>query len=427
MRLLVLTNTFTPHVGGVARSVEAFTSAYRRLGHRVVVVAPHFGHEAPEEPDVVRVPAIQKFNGSDFSVPVPVPGLLAARVEALDPNVIHSHHPFLLGDTALRVAATRGCPIVFTHHTMYERYTHYVPGDSPRMQRFVVELATGYANLCDAVVAPSETIADILRHRGVERRIQVIPTGVDGERFRAGRGARARERLRIPKGAIVIGHVGRLAPEKNLGFLGRALASFLERHTDAFALVVGDGPSATEIEAVFQSLGVRVRLRMAGVLEGQDLVDAFHALDVFAFSSQSETQGMVLTEAMAAGVPVVAVDAPGVREVVRDRANGRLLPEQDHDAFVAALAWTYEHAALLRHGVSETADRFSLDGSAARGVALYEDLIGAVPRGRDIEASPWEAARRRLGEEWKIAKNIVTSAGNAWNTLDLRGDGRTGR
>src|SRR5437867_1837186 len=129
------TNTFTPHVGGVARSVECFTAEYRRLGHRVLIVAPTFENTPDEERDVVRYPSLEHFNGSDFSVPMPMPGLLLSRLAEVPPDVVHSHHPFLLGDTALRVAAAQNVPVVFTHHTLYDQYVHYLGSDSPLLQR----------------------------------------------------------------------------------------------------------------------------------------------------------------------------------------------------------------------------------------------------------------------------------------------------
>ncbi|MBS1220006.1 MAG: glycosyltransferase, partial [Proteobacteria bacterium] len=162
MNIVMLTNTFTPHVGGVARSVESFAEEYRKRGHRVLVVAPEFSDMPLEEVDVVRVPAIQNFNASDFSVALPVPSRLAETLDDFRPDIVHSQHPFLLGMTAVRIARYRQLPLVFTHHTLYEQYTHYVPGDSPALKRFVIELATRYANLCDQVFAPSESIRDLL-------------------------------------------------------------------------------------------------------------------------------------------------------------------------------------------------------------------------------------------------------------------------
>ncbi len=311
MNILMMTNTYLPHVGGVAHSVVSFTEGLRQRGHRVLVVAPTFSGAPRREPHVLRVPAIQHFNGSDFSVRLPIPGLLSSSLDRFAPDVVHAHHPFLMGDTALRAATRRDVPLVFTHHTMYERYTHYVPGHSPRMARFVVRMATDYANLCDHVLAPSQSICDVLAERHVETPITVLPTGIETKHFANGRGSLARQRYGIPAGAKVVGHVGRLAPEKSPELLTHAVARFLRAPSDRYFLVVGDGPARAVIEAIAAEEGVADRVILAGALCGQPLADAYRAMDVFAFTSQTETQGMVLAEAMAAGVPVVAVDAPG--------------------------------------------------------------------------------------------------------------------
>jgi glycosyltransferase involved in cell wall biosynthesis len=294
MNILMVTNTFTPHVGGVAKSVAAFTETYRQLGHRVLVITPEFESMPENETDVIRVPAIQNFNGSDFSVRLPIPGYVFASLDEFRPDIVHSHHPFLLGDTALLIAASFDVPLVFTHHTMHEQYTHYVPLDSPQLKRFVVQLATGYANLSDRVIAPSQSIAKILEGRGVETAIEVIPTGVDVQRMTQGNGSAIRERMKIPAGVQVIGHTGRLAPEKNLQFLAEAVAEFIDCHPKTHFLVIGDGPSKTEIETIFKNSGLDSHLHFTGNLKGQDLVDSYHAMDIFAFASKSETQGMVL-------------------------------------------------------------------------------------------------------------------------------------
>ena len=227
MNIVMMTNTYAPHTGGVARSVAWFSEELRLLGNRVLIVAPSFDDMPDDEQDVVRVPAIQNFNGSDFSVRLPIPGLLRTAIDDFQPDVVHAHHPFLLGETALRIAALRNIPIVFTHHTMYEQYTHYVPGDSPAMQRFAVRLATEFANLCDHVVAPSESIANVLRERGVTSDMTAIPTGINTTHFARGDGVVARRKYEIPEDAFVVGHVGRLAPEKNLSFLARSVCRFL--------------------------------------------------------------------------------------------------------------------------------------------------------------------------------------------------------
>jgi len=418
-----MTNTYLPHVGGVARSVESFAHIYRRLGHRVLIVAPEFEGMPAVEADVVRMPAIVRFNSSDFSVPMPVPGRVSAAIDRFEAEVVHSHHPFLLGDTALRVASSRNLPVVFTHHTLYERYTHYVPGDSPAMKRFVIDLVVGYCNLCDAVIAPSESIQDLIAERGVTSPTVVIPTGVEVERFADGDGAAFRAAEGIAPEALVVGHVGRLAAEKNLDLLVRAVGRFLRERPEARFVVVGSGPSAEGVRARLEEWGVADRLHLTGTLTGSRLVDAYHAMDIFAFASCTETQGMVLTEAMAAGVPVVAVDAPGVREVVRDRENGRLVRGQDEEELALALAWVVDLDPAARERVADavaaTAGRFSLESTARKALDLYSMVrAGRLRRvgwldGKAIEQSAWAKARRRVGEEWRILRNIASAVGES--------------
>jgi len=348
-----------------------------------------------------------------------MPGFLAARIKEFDPDVIHAHHPFLLGSTALRIARSYRVPIVFTHHTMYEQYTHYVPGDSPALKRFAVRLTTGFANLCDTVFAPSRTIAGVIAARGVKVPIEVVPTGVEVGRFRDGDGAAFRKGAGIPEDAWVVGHLGRLAPEKNLDFLADAVADFLERPEGAGAwfLLVGTGPSLEPIRERFRRRGLADRLAVAGVLEGRALADAYHAMDAFAFASLSETQGMVLTEAMAAGVPVVALDAPGVREVVRDRRNGRLLMEADPAAFAAALAWVRRREPRGRREMARealaTADTFSMERSTDKALAVYERLRGHPHVDREAQYDAWNATLRLVRTEWEMIKDLADAAGAA--------------
>lgn len=418
MNIVMMTNTYAPHTGGVARSVEWFSKALRKQGHRVLVVAPSFAGMPRNEQDIVRMPAIQNFNGSDFSVRLPIPGFLRTAIDEFHPDIVHAHHPFLLGDTAVRVAARRDLPVVFTHHTMYEQYTHYVPGDSPVMQRFAIALATEFANLCDHVVAPSQSIARLLKERGVTTHITAIPTGIEKESFAKGDGLAARHKYGIPEDAVVVGHVGRLAPEKNLAFLARAICRFLQSQPDARWLLVGSGSSHNEIRQICAEAGVEKRIHHPeGNLDGRELANAYHAMDVFAFASHSETQGMVLAEAMTAGVPVVAVDAPGAREVVRDGFNGRLLAKDNQEDFAAALSWcttrsSKERGKLIAAAI-QTADAFTMPQCAARLSVIYQQLTGQNQTHQKRDDSQWAAAVRTVGEEWKLLAGKTSAISDA--------------
>ena len=419
MNILMMTNTFTPHVGGVARSIEAFTDEYRKRGHRVLVVAPEFENMPENEMDVIRIPAIQNFNGSDFSVVLSTPEYLTKAIMEFKPDIIHSHHPYLIGGTALRLAIPHKFPLVFTHHTMYEQYTHYIPGDSEALKRFVIQLSTRYANLCNQVFAPSESVASVLRRRGVVARINVVPTGVHLEKFARGSGAGFRAAMDIPKNAFVVGHVGRLATEKNLEFLTKAITGFLKTENRAHFLVVGRGPSESAIRKIFSREGLADRVHTPGVLKHPLLASAYRAMDVFAFASKSETQGMVLTEAMAAGVPVVALDAPGAREVVVDHRNGRLLHSETIEEFSSALQWvaalSSERMQQFKEAAKNGAEKFSMERLADKALTLYKNLLDKEFFCRHKEYSDWTTILHEIKTEWNVIKNLAGAAGAALN------------
>ncbi|HWL13957.1 MAG TPA: glycosyltransferase [Opitutus sp.] len=409
MNICMMTNTYLPHVGGVARSVSTFAEEYRRLKHRVLVIAPEFeGKPLPPRAAAIveRVPAIQKFNGSDFSVKLPLVGV-TPRLDGFAADIIHAHHPFLLGDTALRVAATKNAPVIFTHHTRYEDYTHYVPFDSPALKEVAINLSTHFANLCDGVIAPSESIARLIRRRGVEVPIRVVPTGIDLAAFAGGNGGRFRKKFGVPENAFVVGHLGRLAPEKNLEYLSLAVGEFLKRTPEARFLVVGGGPSEEKMREVLASKGVGERLVLAGKHTGRSLADAYAAMDVFAFASFTETQGMVLSEAMAAGLPVVALNASGVREVMRHEKNGFMLAKNaSAERFAAALQKLHDDPArreALAREAKETAKLFGKERCAQLALDFYEDVRRMTRRERlKIERSPWGTLIERLNVEWAL-------------------------
>jgi len=425
MNILMMTNTFTPHVGGVARSVKAFTIEYRKRGHRVLVVAPEYENMPESEVDVIRIPAIQRFNGSDFSVVISTPGYLTEAIEKFKPDIVHSHYPFLIGGTALRIARTHELPLVFTHHTMYEEYTHYVPGDSKTLKRFVIKLSTSYSNLCDQVFAPSESVASVLGDRGVFVPIDVVPTGVNLEKFVRGNGPGFRAAMDIPEDAIVVGHVGRLAQEKNIEFLVKALVEYFKSESRAHFLVVGGGPSSKAIRTIFSRENMAGRLHIAGVLDHPLLASAYRAMDVFVFASKSETQGMVLTEAMAAGVPVVALDAPGPREIVVDKLNGRLLYSETVEEFSSALQWvislSFEQMQQLKQVAENTAAEFTMERSANRALALYKNIMGNEFVHKHGEYNAWTGTLRLIKTEWNVLKAVADATGAAFNVSDQEG------
>lgn len=409
----MMTNTYFPIVGGLEQSIFSFSQELKRLGHEVLIVTPTFDGMPTEEPGVIRIPAFQKFSGTIFSVNFPVSGLLTRLMKTFSPDMVHSHCPFFMGDFALRLSRQHAIPLVFTYHTMFEQYVHYWPVHNEGVKRFMVKLAAGYANLVDRVIVPSESVRDILLKRGVKTPMEVVPTGVDVKHFSKGNGKRFREQNQIPADAFVVGHAGRLATEKNLEFLTQCLVEFLKKEPKAHALIVGLGPSEKMIKDAFTRAGLKNRLHLTGVLHYQHLVDAYFAMDVFAFASLSETQGIVLVEAMAAGVPVVALDAPGVREVVDDGQNGRLLNEMDRQSFVDALLWVLrlpvKESQGLKKAALSTAQKFPIDAASKHVIELYEKLRSRRTVSHGKKNSSQFLSHWRMKAEWDIYRNYLKS------------------
>jgi glycosyltransferase involved in cell wall biosynthesis len=413
MRIAMFTNTYLPHVGGVARAVDTLAKECSRMGHEVRIIAPDF-NGAEEAANVLRTPAIQNFNGSDFSVQLPVPNLVRDFMDDFKPDIIHSHHPFLLGDTALREAWKSHVPILFTHHTLYECYTHYVPLDSPALKRVVIQLATEYCNLCDRVIAPSQSIADLLVKRGVSKEIRANPTGIDLGFFASGNGGRFRKEIGIAADAAVIGHVGRLAKEKNLLFLAESVALAMEAHPHAVFLVVGNGDAKAEILELLHARVEETRVIATGLLTGQTLADAYAAMDWFAFASQSETQGLVLAEAMAAGKPVVALDGPGVREIVSHCENGYLLDgEADPTAFAEALGRLISNrteSERLHASALATAVSYGTRACVARILVSYHELIDRKLPMVETDTTLWDRMMENMRIEWNLLMEKMSAA-----------------
>lgn len=408
MRILMMTNTYTPIVGGLERSIQSFSINLRQKGHKVLIMAPEYDGMPEKESNVLRVPAIKEFAKTPFSVHLPIPGIATKTVEAFQPDVIHAHHPFFLGDMALRMSSQHEIPLVFTYHTNFEDYTHMLPLDSEGIKKFLINLSAGFANMVDRVVVPSESIRRLLKRREVKAPTHVVPTGVDVEYYSKGDGRRWRNQLEIPEDAFVVGHLGRLSAEKNLGFLIEPLCGFLSSHPKAHALIVGKGPMQEKLELRLQEAGVAGRAHFPGVLKDQDAVDAYHAMDIFAFSSKSETQGMVVTEAMASGLPVVALDAPGVREVVSDKKNGRLLKKERTEDFLKALQWCADlnekKRADLVEGAKETAGRFSKDRCTKKLLRVYRRAIKKTHT--EISRKSWDEFFGRIDAELDLLKNL---------------------
>ncbi|MDR7483020.1 MAG: glycosyltransferase family 4 protein [Armatimonadota bacterium] len=382
VRVGVFTDSYLPRISGVVRSIEAFVSELRRQGHHVSIFAPGYRGFVDADPDVVRFPSVRPPGHPDFPLAIPVDRRFLAKLAARRPSVIHTHSPFLMGAAGRYAARRLGLPLVFTHHTMYAEYVHYVPLFPPRLSRQVVTRYTArYCNRCTAVIAPSRAVRAWLRSIGVVTPIEVLPTaGFELARFDRLDPSWVRPRYGVPSGAPLVITVGRLASEKRFDIL---LAAFADaaRGGPAHLLVVGGGPEAPVLRHLAGQLGVGSQVIFTGPLDHDRVLDCYAAADVFAFASPTETQGLVVIEAMAAGLPVAAVRAGGVAEAVGDGETG-LLVDPDPAALAAAIRRLLHDEPLRRRlsaGGREVARAYAIDVLTRRLVDLYRNLMTDGP------------------------------------------------
>jgi glycosyltransferase involved in cell wall biosynthesis len=319
-------------------------------------------------------------------MPVPLPWTDAvARARRLTPDVVHAHSPFVSGLLARRLARAVRAPLVFTHHTRFADYDHYLgPLAGPGAAAIDAYLRR-FWHACRAVIAPSEDLASEIRARLADRPgiVHVIPTGVDVAGIRALRPVEPRERFAWPPDAVVVASLGRLAPEKSPMTVLEAVAIAATREPRLRLLVVGGGPSEDELRERAAAPDLAGRVGFTGALPRIDALRAIAGADLFLFASRTETQGLVLAEALSAGLPAIAVDGPGVRDSVRDGIDGVVVaaePAADRAASLAAvlveLAADATRRAILAARAGSDAARFSVAARVAETVALYRALLG---------------------------------------------------
>jgi glycosyltransferase involved in cell wall biosynthesis len=357
MRIALFTNNYLPFRGGVASAVETLRRGLDAQGHTAWVFAPTPPSPVVDPPGVFRYPSLPAPTYPGFALAVPVSRRLARTVRDLAPDVFHAQHPFLLGVSARRFARRLGRPLVFTHHTRYEKYAHYVPLPERLVSVLAVRLSCRFAQSADLVVAPSAAIAATLRARGVERPLAVVPTGVPLDLFRPGPRAEARRALGLAADGLLCLYAGRLDREKSVERVIEAFGSVRAAVPEARLLLVGHGSHAEALRRRAAASPAADRIRLHGAVAREELPPFYQAADLFLFASETETQGLVLAEAHACGVPAVAVRASGVEEVVRDGETGLLTKPGAEDLAEAAI------------GLLVDAPRRTAMGRAARMVA----------------------------------------------------------
>ncbi|HEY9086396.1 MAG TPA: glycosyltransferase [Candidatus Tyrphobacter sp.] len=375
LRVGFFTEIHRPVVNGVVASVEGLARGLRSHGHEVYCFAPRMPGDEGIGDVYFRMPSLPLPTRTPYRLTLPLVGRRSVRSVIKRLHVVHVHSPFVTGWMGLRYARRYGMPVVYTYHTQLEAYAHYVPFD-PAATRFATEALTRtFSNSVDAVVVPTEAMRARLRDLGVATRIEVVPSGIEVGDFAKGR--RSEDlRLSIGAGAApgrLLLFVGRLAREKSVDVLLHALGRV--RDATLHLAIAGDGPARADLEALASRLGIARRVHFLGEVSRDRLPDLYASSDAFVFPSTSETQGLVLAEALAAGAPVIAADTPQNRDVL-GRAGEIVDPTPE--AFARAFRDLSAPSPERQEAARAAATPFALEEQIERILALYHSLVPAI-------------------------------------------------
>ena len=403
MKIAMLTNNYRPFVGGVPISVERQAQELVKLGHQVTVFAPMYESENKEQAESFR----EKILEEDEKAPERVvryhsqkrkmdngmvyPGIYPTEIldvfERERFDCIHVHHPMFVGPWALWLGRKYRIPVIYTYHTRYEDYLHYLPyfridERSTVVKKKAVEWAQKkvipsymrwFCNRCDLVLAPSAGMQQMMRKYGVDTPAAVFPTGLDGAFFRKDvrRSQEIRKQYSRGKRHLLV-TVSRLEKEKNYGFLLRGIAELrLEIGDEFHVLIIGDGSQKSELKVRASILGIQDMVTFMGNIPNDQVKDYLSASDAFLFASKSETQGIVLAEALAAGTPVVAVHATGTDDIIEDGVNGFLTEEREEE-------WAAKVIEALNEETNsrmKNAALISTENYRSSRLAIYEEML----------------------------------------------------
>ena len=406
MKIAMMTNNYKPFIGGVPISIERLTNALRQQGHRVVVFAPKYKHlesaQEQEEEDVVRYSTLSQHFYSDTVLPNPLDPVLEETFAREDFDVIHVHHPVLIGKVAAYLSRKYNIPLVYTYHTQYEQYLDYAGlihwlsrgaekdnllgrlrsrGSRAIKQELAPWYLSGFMRRCHTVIAPTEGMKRTFNLQygytyNCQADVAVLPTGLNQESYQADYGAVREIRQRYGNGEMpLLVTVSRLGHEKNVPFLLRCMARLKQYLPDFRLMVIGDGPQREEYMDLCDQLDIRQQICFLGSLPNREIAAHMAAADCFVFASKTETQGIVILEAMAAKTPVVALRASGVEDLVEDGVSGYLCPEEE-EAFAEQLLRVLQSEPLrdrLRLGAFRAALQYREDAVAEKAVRIYTD------------------------------------------------------
>ncbi len=372
MKIAIFSESYKPHISGVTRSIEVISKGLADLGHEIFLFVPKYPGIKENETNIFRIPSIPtKYPG--FRIAVPYPGM----IPDIKFDIVHSHSPFQLGHYSMNYAKRKNIPYVYTFHTLFTEYLHYIPLPKAISNELLGSSLKKFCNKCNTVIVPNTKIKEYLGTLKLSAPIAVVPSGVEFDKTKAASCFGIRKQLRIPDIAKVLIYVGRLTVEKNIEFLFDSFRETLLKKPDTFLVLVAGGPEEENFKRMVIEKNIESKVVFAGTIPYPQVLNYYKCADLFVFSSKTETQGLVIAEAKACGLPVVAVAAQGVVESVNNGVDGFLVKE-DPKEFSSKVLEILNDASLWKkmseQAVKNSYKEFSSDLVAKKMETVYNSL-----------------------------------------------------
>lgn len=386
MHILMISDVYFPRINGVSTSIETFRETLGAEGIQVTLVAPEYpGSTAANSVEVISIPSRRvPFDPEDRLMRRADLARLPQILQGRHFDLVHVQTPFVAHYAGLKLARARRIPCLTTYHTHFEEYFHHYLPILPRpLARLLTRrLARSQCNALDAIVVPSQAMRNALQGYGVTTPLHVLPTGIPMEKFASGNRHGFRQRHGIAVDEPVALYVGRVALEKNLDFLLDATRHALVRNPAMRLVIAGEGPALAGLKRQAAMLGIAEKVLFVGYLDRErELPDCYAAADLFAFPSKTETQGLVLLEAMAMGLPTLGIPAMGAAEILGPRLGAVCAPDNaaDFGALMAEILADPPRLADLSVEARKFAGEWAAPGRARQLAALYRTLGNRPP------------------------------------------------
>ncbi|MEX0672160.1 MAG: glycosyltransferase [Candidatus Babeliales bacterium] len=385
LKIIFITNNYTPYSGGVVSSIDSFSQELRASGHEVYIITFDFDEQvsANDAAHVFRIKTILKFQylQKHMAIPWMASKAMTDIIRRINPDCIHLHHPFLLGKSGLKIARAENIPVIFTYHTLYDQYTHYLPlmGAMAWVKEIVRNQSIEFCNKVDHVIAPSETIKQYLKNHNVTKPISVVPSGILPIYINTtmpSKNLSFAAATHTTQPTIKLLTVCRFNTEKNIPFLLDVAHDIAQKFSLSYTLI-GYGDELDMLQQyAYKKCGL-TKEQVHFIIKPPKAIiaQAYQQADLFLYASQSETQGIVIAEAMAAGTPVIALEGPGIQDIIINGHNGYLIKNRQEmaHAIPSTLADPIQYQTLCK-GAFATGQRYFPQECAKRLHAIYTSV-----------------------------------------------------